>query len=283
MRYRAIGIAAALIAWLPSIANAQTAEDWVSLFNGVDLTGWTPKIRHYPPAENFGNTFRVENGLLTVGYDQYENFDGRFGHLFYDQPFSHYRLRVEYRFIGEQVAGGPDWALRNSGVMLHAQSPLTMPDEQDFPISMEVQFLGGPGDGSTRPTGNLCTPGTNVVYQGEFTTAHCINSTSPTFDGNQWVLAEIHVLGGERMIHMINGEAVIEYASMTTGGGAVSGHRPELQPEGELLAEGYISLQSESHPVQFRRVELLNLKGCMEPVSPSYRAWFVAPDPARCD
>ena len=283
MKHRAINIAAALVVALPSGSAAQSAGDWISLFNGVDLDGWTAKIRHYPPGENFGDTFRVEDGLLTVAYDQYEGFDGRFGHLFYAEPFSHYRLRVEYRFIGEQVTGGPDWAIRNSGAMLHSQSPFTMPDDQDFPIAMEAQFLGGPDDGNERPTGNLCTPGTNVVYQGEFTTAHCINSTSPTFDGDQWVQAEILVLGGERIVHRINGDAVIEYAGMTTGGGAVSGHRPEFQPEGESLAEGYISLQSESHPVQFRRVELLNLRGCMEPGSPSFRAWFVEPDPSSCD
>jgi hypothetical protein len=158
-----------------------------------------------------------------------------------------------------------------------------MPDEQDFPISLEAQFLGGRGDGSSRSTGNLCTPGTNVVFEGEFTTAHCMNSTSPTFDGDQWVRAEILVLGGDRIAHTVNGETVIEYSDMTTGGGAVSGHRPELQPEGVALGAGYISLQSESHPVQFRHVELLNLKGCMQPDSPSFREWFVEPDPAGCN
>jgi len=273
----------ALCAALPCICSAQTEDDWISLFNGVDLSDWTAKIRHHPLGENFGNTFRVENGLLTVSYDQYTSFGGSFGHLFYNQPFSHYRLRVEYRFIGDQVAGGADWAIRNSGAMLHSQPPSTMPDEQDFPISIEVQFLGGLSDGNERPTGNLCTPGTNVFYQGEFTTAHCINSSSPTFDGDQWVLAEVLVLGGDRMVHQINGDVVIEYTNMTTGGGAVSGHRPEMQPEGKSLAEGYISLQSESHPVQFRRVELLNLKGCMDRASPNFRSWYVEPDPAACD
>lgn len=263
--------------------NSPDAEDWIALFDGHSLDGWTPKIRHYPPGENFGNTFRVQDGLLTVAYDQYDEFDGRYGHLFYESPFSHYRLLIEYRFIGEQVAGGADWALRNSGAMLHSQPPDSMPEEQDFPISIEVQFLGGLSDGNPRSTGNLCTPGTNVVYQGEFTRVHCINSSSPTFDGDQWVTAEILVLGGDRIEHRINGELVIEYEDVTTGGGAVSGHRPEMQPEGVPLREGYISLQSESHPVQFRRVELLNLKGCMDSSSPSYRSWYVEPDPSACD
>lgn len=262
--------------------NGVESEEWIALFNGRNLDGWTPKIRQYAAGENFGETFRVVDGLLTVAYDQYDRFDSRFGHLFYERPFSHYRLRLEYRFIGEQAEGGPDWATRNSGAMLHSQPPETMPEAQDFPVSIEVQLLGGLSDGNPRSTGNLCTPGTNVVYQGEFTTTHCIDSTSPTFDGDQWVTAEILVLGGERFVHRINGEVVIEYTSVTTGGGAVSGHLPEMQPEGEPLGEGYISLQSESHPVQFRRVELLNLEGCMDPGSPAFRAWFVEPDPAGC-
>jgi hypothetical protein len=282
VRYAAILL---VLSWAAA-CDAQDAgetEEWIALFNGVDLDGWIPKIRHYAVGENFGDTFRVEDGLLTVAYDQYDEFDGRFGHLFYDEPFSHYRLRLQYRFVGEQAAGGPDWARRNSGAMLHSQPPDTMPVEQDFPISLEVQFLGGLSNGNPRSTGNLCTPGTNVVYRGEFTRAHCINSSSPTFDGDQWVTAEILVLGGERMVHSINGEVVIEYERMTTGGGSVSGHLPEMQPEGEPVLGGYISLQSESHPVQFRQVELLNLKGCMDRASSSYRSWFVEPDPASCD
>jgi hypothetical protein len=276
----------ALLLALPLAGMAQPPDEdeaWIPLFNGVDLDGWIPKIRHYPAGENFADTFRVEDGLLTVAYDGYDNFDNRFGHLFYAEPFSHYRLRFEYRFVGEQVSGGPDWAIRNSGAMLHSQPPDTMPDEQDFPISLEMQLLGGLGNGEPRSTGNLCTPGTNVVYQGEFTTVHCINSSSGTFDGEQWVRAEVFVLGSERIVHSINGEVVIEYTQTTTGGGAVSGHRPEFQPEGEFLGAGYISLQSESHPVQFRQIELLNLKGCMETASAQFRPWFVEPDPMACD
>jgi hypothetical protein len=272
---------------LPLASRAQDvpgAGDWMRLFNGVDLEGWIVKNRNYPPGDNFGATFRVGDGLLTVNYDQYGGrFDGRYGHLFYERPFSHYRLRIEYRFVGDQVPDGPDWAIRNSGVMLHAQAPDTMPDDQDFPISLEMQFLGGLGDDGRRPTGNLCTPGTNVVYRGQFTTTHCIDSSSPTFDGDQWVLAEAQVLGADRIEYSINGRVVIGYEQPTLGGGAVSGHRPGLLVEGALLGEGYIALQSESHPVQFRRVELLNLEGCMDSRSPSYRAWIVEPEPSACD
>jgi hypothetical protein len=234
-------------------------EQWIELFNGEDLDDWIVKIRGYPAGENFANTFRVEDGLLTVSYDGYEKFNDRFGHIFYQQPFSRYRLLVEYRFIGEQPADGAEWAWRNSGVMVHSQDPATMPPEQDFPISIEVQFLGGKGDGTLRPTANMCSPGTHIVYEGHFTRQHCIESSSATFDGDQWVTVEVLVLGDERVVHYVNGEQVMEYTSPTTGGGVVSGHRPEMKPEGEPLTSGYISLQSESHPIQFRRVAILDL------------------------
>ena len=240
------------------------------------------KIRGYEAGDNFANTFRVEDELLTVSYDGYEQFDDRFGHIFYKDPYSHYRLRLEYRFIGEQAPGGQGWAHRNSGVMLHSQSPESMPAAQDFPISLEAQFLGGLGDGSPRSTANLCTPGTHVYLDGRFTEKHCIGSSSPTFDGDQWVSIEVLVLGNEKIVHYVNGEAVIEYTDFTYGGGVVNGHRPEEKPDGESLGEGYISLQSESHPIQFRNITLLNLTGCMDPDDPQYRDYFVAADPASC-
>src|SRR5688572_27185402 len=148
-----------------SLAYSQESADqgkWRQLFNGKDLDGWTPKITGHAWKENFGNTFRVENGVLKVSYDQYRDFANQFGHLFYKEPFSNYRLRIEYRFVGEQVMGGPDWAIRNSGVMIHCQKPETMDRDQKFPVSIEVQLLGGKGSGE-RPTANLCTPGTHVV------------------------------------------------------------------------------------------------------------------------
>lgn len=234
-------------------------EDWRPLFNGRDLAGWTPKIRGYELGDNYANTFRVTDGLLTVAYDDYDVFGDRFGHLFYEQPFSRYRLRIEYRFTGAQAANAPGWATRNSGVMVHAQPPATLLRDQDFPISIEVQFLGGLRDGRPRPTGNLCSPGTRVVYDGRPDTSHCIQAAAPTIDGDAWVTADVLVLGGERIVHYIDGVPVIEYGDVTYGGGNVSGFRPDAKPDGQPLTGGFIALQSESHPIQFRRVELLDL------------------------
>jgi hypothetical protein len=240
-------------------AAGQSAQGWIQLFNGKDLDGWTPKITGYAAGENFGRTFRVENGVLAVRYDSYPAFDGRFGHLFYRTKYSDYIIAVEYRFTGSQATGGPAWAIRNSGVMLHCQDPKTMGKDQDFPISVEVQLLGG-GETGERSTANLCTPGTNVVIDGKLVTQHCVNSRSKTYRGDQWVRVEVEVRGAERIIHRVNGETVLEYEKPQIGGGQVTNFDPAVKRDGELLREGYISLQSESHPVEFRKVELLPLE-----------------------
>jgi hypothetical protein len=240
------------------------ASDWRPLFNGRDLAGWTPKITHHALGENFADTFRVRDGVLEVGYEGYDTFAEQFGHLFYAEPFSRYRLRVEYRFVGEQASNAPAWAARNSGVMVHSQAPETMLRDQDFPISIEVQLLGGLSDGKPRPTGNVCSPGTRIVYAGAPDTAHCIQATAPTIDGDAWVKVDVLVLGDKRIVHYVDGLPVIEYGGTTYGGANVNGHDPKQKPDGAALARGYISLQSESHPIQFRRVELLDLEGCAQ-------------------
>lgn len=231
--------------------------EWIQLFNGKDLTGWIPKITGYEVNNNFGNTFRVEDGLLKVVYDQYDQFNGRFGHLFYKTPYSHYRIRVEYRFVGDQVPGGPAWAFRNSGIMIHGQSPESMRKVQEFPVSIEVQLLGGNGK-DERHTANVCTPGTNIVMADTLVTRHCTNSTSKTYHGDRWVTVEAEVHGNGVIKHIMEGDTVLSYS------------KPQLDPrdpdgkalirDGDnMLSGGYISLQSESHPVQFRKVELLPL------------------------
>jgi hypothetical protein len=256
-------------------------QEWVHLFNGRDMTGWTPKIRGYDYGDNFGNTFRVEDGVLKVAYDQYDDFGNSFGHLFYEEPFSYYVLGIEYRFVGEQAPGGAGWALRNSGVMVHSPAPETMGKDQDFPISLEVQFLGGNG-ADPRTTGNLCTPGTHVVYNGQLHTDHCTNSTSQTYHGDQWVRLDLYVYGDSLIRHVINGQPVIEYSKPQIGGGNVSNFDPAVKQDGMPLTGGYISLQSESHPIEFRTVELLNLEGCMDPEALNYKSYYLKADNASC-
>ncbi len=244
---------------MTTFAQLVSDEDWIQLFNGKDLSGWDVKISGHELNDNYGNTFRVEDGVLKVSYDQYANFDAKYGHIFYRRSFSHYLLRIEYRFVGEQAPGGAGWAFRNSGVMVHGQTAMSMLKDQDFPISIEVQFLGGNGK-DERPTCNLCTPGTHVEINGKLETRHCLSSTSPTFHGDQWVTAEVLVLGNELIKHIVNGDTVFSYQKPQIGGSVVNGYDEAVKLDGMPLSKGTISLQSESHPIEFRKVELLNLE-----------------------
>lgn len=238
--------------------GSATEAKWITLFNGKDLTGWTPKFTGYDLGENYKNTFRVQDGLLTVSYDQWDKFNGEFGHLFYKDSFSHYKLRAEYRFVGEQVANGPGWAFRNNGLMIHCQSPKTMTKDQQFPVSIEVQLLGGAETGE-RSTGNLCTPGTNVVMNDQLVTQHCVNSKSKTYRGDQWVTAEVEVHGNRLIRHIINGEVVLEYTEPQLDDRDGDAQRLLKAGAERMLSEGYISIQAESAPTQFRKIELLPL------------------------
>ncbi len=238
--------------------QSEVQENWIQLFNGKDLDDWQIKFTGYELGYNFNNTFRVEDGLLRVRYDDWDEWGSQFGHMFYNGEFSHYRLRVEYRFVGEQVKGGPGWAFRNNGLMLHGQSAESMEIDQDFPVSIEVQLLGGNGT-DERSTMNLCTPGTNVVMDGVLIEQHCTTSDSETFHGDQWVNVEVEVRGGEIIRHFVEGKEVMSY------------EKPQLDPRDQyfekLLAEygdiiitsGTISIQAESHPTDFRKIELLVL------------------------
>ena len=247
------------------MVNAQKkskAEGWIQLFNGKNLDGWTVKIKDHPVNDNFGNTFRVENGIMKVSYDQYGGeFKNQFGHIFYKDKFSAYLLVVEYRFVGDQIKDGPGWAFRNSGMMLHGQTPESMSVDQDFPICLEAQLLGGNGK-DTRTTNNLCTPGTNVVMDGKLHTIHCTNSTSKTYHGDQWVRAEVLVLRDSIIKHIVEGDTVLFYEKPQYDG-TDKWVEQQGYTAGALISGGTISLQSESHPVEFRKVELFNLENYM--------------------
>ncbi len=254
-------------------ANDPEKEEWIQLFNGRDLSDWNIKIRRHELNDNYLNTFQVVDGALTTVYEGYDDYNQTFGHIFYKDPYSYYLLRTEYRFIGEQCPGGPGWAFRNNGLMLHCQPAESMGIDQDFPISIEVQLLGGSGE-EERTTLNLCTPGTHVYMDGQLHTPHCTNSSSKTFYGDQWVMAEVLVEGNERFTHIVNGDTVMTYTRPQVGGGVVNGYHPDLKKDGDPISSGYIAVQSESHPTQFRKIELLNLEGCMDPKAKNYKSYF---------
>ncbi|MEJ0057325.1 MAG: DUF1080 domain-containing protein [Bacteroidota bacterium] len=242
-----------------STKKEAVTNEWVPLFNGTDINDWIVKIHHHDVGINFGNTFRVGDSTIRVVYDQYGDFNDQFGHLYYKKPFSNFHLKLEYRFVGQLQPGAPDYTLRNSGVMFHSQDPQTMPKEQNWPISVEMQFLGGLGDGKPRPTGNMCSPGTEIFYNGSLYPQHCLSSSSKTYDGDQWVQAELIVYGDSLVTHIINCDTVLRYSKPQMGGGVVSGYDSALWKPGQLLSSGFIALQSEGQPVDFRRVLIKEL------------------------
>ena len=287
----AFAVAGGLLAAGSSAPSAQAVtgaepKDWVQLFNGRDLKDWTPKFSHHDLGENYNDTFRVEDGLLKVRYDKWTSWNGEFGHLFYKDPFSYYVIAAEYRFVGDQLAPAAAanlaWAKRNNGLMLFCPDPKTMTKDQSFPISIEMQLLGGLSDGKPRTTANLCTPGTNVWMNGALHTPHCTNSTSKTYDGDQWVRVEVVVHGAELIRHTIDGQTVLEYSKPEIGGGGADPADPKVKVDGTPLTGGYISLQAETAPADFRKVEILNLEGCMDPKAKTFRKYFVKANPSAC-
>ncbi len=242
----------------------EAKENWVSLYNGKDLTGWTIKFAGEPLGANYKNTFIAADSFIRVSYEQYDSFDNKFAHMYYDQPFSHYKLRFEYRFFGKQIPGGASWNVRNSGVMFHSQSAQSNEFQQHFPVSLEMQLLGGLNDGKDRPTGNMCSPGTNVFYKEKLDRTHCISSSSKTYHTDDWVAAELIVYGDSLVHHLIEGDTVLTYT------------KPQIDEKGNwekfnidaskwenkggvLLKEGYIALQAESHTIDFKNLRLLDL------------------------
>jgi hypothetical protein len=275
-----------------SAQKKTNSKDWVSIFNGKDLSGWDIKIADRPLNDNYKNTVRVEDGMMRIMYDQYENFDEKYGHIYFKKPYSYYMLRFEYRFQGNQTLGGALWNNRNSGVMVHSQSAESMTFEQTFPVSLEMQLLGGLGKGE-RHTGNLCSPGTKVVVKDRLRLDHCIESTSKTYDGDQWVKAAIIVLGDSIVHQIIEGDTVLTYEKTQIGGGFISAEENWTvskikdpsdwkKKDGVPLKEGYIAMQAESHPIDFKNIEILELVGCTNSKALNYKSYFVKSDNSKC-
>lgn len=236
-------------------ANTSGSDEWITLFNGKDLNDWTVKMHHYEAGDNYGNTFRVEDGLMKVRYDQYE-FTDEFGHIFYKTPFKNFHLTVDYRFSGEFEEGGPRHAVLNSGAMFHSQSAQSQKIEQNWPISVEMQYLADLGDGK-RTTGNMCSPGTNIEYQGKVFSGHCLKSNKKALPKDQWVTAEL-IVEGTKVTQLINGEIVLVYTNPTIDGNdqIVKDSVAEFKQDGKPLNSGYIGLQSEGQPIEFKNVRI---------------------------
>ncbi|NIJ44865.1 hypothetical protein FHR24_001304 [Wenyingzhuangia heitensis] len=276
--------------------ESKNKENWISLFNGKDLTGWDLKIAGLDINDNYKNTFVVEDSMLRIKYDEYDQFDNKFGHIYYKQPFSYYKLAFDYRFVGEQIPGGNVWNNRNSGIMLHSESVGSNKNLQNFPVSIELQLLGGLDDQKERTTANVCTPGTAVVLGDTINYTHCISSSSKTYFGDQWVHAEAIVMGGKSMTFIVENDTVLKFKSPQIGATERnSQYRGENWKKwgmdetdwknraGEIVNKGYIALQAESHPVDFKNIQLLDLCGCMDKKAKNYKSYFVKNDPNKCE
>ncbi|HCE58588.1 MAG TPA: DUF1080 domain-containing protein [Prolixibacteraceae bacterium] len=243
-----------------TLKKTETSQNkWQTLFNGKNLDGWIVKFHHHDLGDNFANTFRAVDGKIQVNYNDYKEFNNRYGHLFYQTPFSSFHLKFEYRFTDQWMKDAPSYTYRNSGIMFHSQDPKTILKEQDWPISVEYQILAGAGDGQPRPTGNMCSPGTEVFFKGEKYPQHCINSSSKTYEWNEWTSGELIVYGDSLVIHIVNGEKVLEYTKPQIGGGVANGFDPAIKVDGKPLTEGYIGLQAEGQGIEFREIKIKKL------------------------
>ena len=275
--------------------STNSKEEWVSLFNGKDLNGWNIKIANHSLNDNFNNTFQVQDSMIRVVYDEYEDFDDKYGHMYYKTPYSYYKLRFDYRFIKEQTPGGENWNIRNSGVMIHSQSAKSNAIEQHFPVSLEIQLLGGLNNGE-RTTANLCTPGTAVYFNAKLDYTHCITSESKTYNGDQWVHIEAIILGNESILHIVENDTVLKYTRPEIDSSflskdyngkdwdnfGVTNKEIWLDKAGKPIREGYIALQAESHPIDFKNIELLDLCGCMDKKAKNYKSYFIKNNSKKC-
>lgn len=234
-------------------------KEWTTLFNGKDLNDWTVKIHGHEVGDNYANTFRVVDDVIQVNYDNYTSFKERYGHLFYKKPYSSFHLKFKYRFTDQWMKDAPSYTYRNSGVMFHSQAPESILKDQDWPISVEFQMLARAEEGQDRPTGNMCSPGTEVFYKGEMDPRHSINSSSKTYPWNQWVEAELIVYKDSLVIHKINGNKVLEYTKPQIGGGVANRYNPEIKVDGTPLTKGYIGLQAEGQGVEFKDIKIKEL------------------------
>lgn len=237
--------------------SAPTGQ-WVSLFNGKDLNDWTVKIAGEALNDNYRQTFRVEDGLLKVSYQQYEQFGNRFGSLFYNKKLSHYWIRAQYRFVGSAAAGAPGWTYKNSGIQLHGQSPESMRKEQEFPVAVEFDLVGS-GYFGNRPTGDVCQNGTRVLIDHKPLEGQCSKLSDITIRDDRWTTALAEVDGGKLVRQIVDGGLVVEYSDLKLDKTNADAQRLIAGGADEALTSGYISIQSNGFPIEFRSIEILPL------------------------
>jgi hypothetical protein len=228
----------------------------VKIFNGQDLTGWVPLIKKSAFNVNYQNTFRADpaNQIIRVTYEDYPDtdFDGRYGMLYYDKYLTDYRVRLTYRFREPQAQNPSQWGKNNTGLMLFGIDPRDVMGDPDFPPAIEIQLLGTPSTGGTN-NANLCQPGgmwvSKLFGENNGSGNGCKASKSgPAPTAGEWVTIEAEVL--------VSGETKIyQHPETITPVLSISGPMYNNQP----VLGGYMAIQSESQPVEFKDIELKEL------------------------
>jgi hypothetical protein len=289
----------------PTTVHAQGGPNdsaWIQLFNKKDTslaTDWDIKITTRALNVDPLNTFRWavvgSDTVLEANISNYTNFNGQFGHIGYKhRPFNYFIVRVEHQFFGSQAPGNPGtWALQNNGIMHHSQAASTMGVNQDFPISMEAQLLGPSNTGAdNNSTMNLCTPGTafyTVPTGGSVNTNHCVSANGAHNRAlalaPSWMTVKVHALSDSIIRYYYNNGTIDSlvytyYRPVQYGGNVANATVPIVN--GTPIKGGYMLFQSESHGTRFRKIEVLNLEGCMTPTDANYKTYFVKHDSTAC-
>ncbi len=215
---------------LASCSTTPNAE-FISLFNGTDLTGWTPATEN-------PDSFSVENGTLIV--------KGGRSHLFYtgnvnEGSFKNFELKLQAKpFPGA-----------NSGVYIHTQYQDTGWPNNGYECQVNSTHKDSKKTGSLYAVVNIL-----VLKPGEKEPKVGVNikhDAAPSTDG-EWFDYHITVIGDKITIR-VNGETLVDYIEPEGG----SGH-PKFT--GRKLSEGTFALQAHDpkSEVHYRniRVKVLN-------------------------
>ena len=107
---------------------------------------------------------------------------------------------------------------------------------------------------------------------------------------------EAIILGNESILHIVENDTVLKYTRPEIDSSflskdyngkdwdnfGVTNKEIWLDKAGKPIREGYIALQAESHPIDFKNIELLDLCGCMDKKAKNYKSYFIKNNSKKC-
>jgi hypothetical protein len=217
------------------------------LFNGRDLSGWCVALEGRRPGEDPNGVFRVSDGVMRVSGEET-------GGIVSEKSYRDYVLRVEYRWVGKSVGSRLGMAA-DTGVLYHSQGEmfawngLWMRSFEcnilrgrtgDFII---VSDKGAPVRYAATVEGRVVADEANIsnwFRLGSWANTEDTPDVFPERRYGEWNRLEI-VCDGSRVEHWLNDVLVFEAENLTP-------------------SQGRIQIQSEGHPVEFRRIDLKALR-----------------------